>query len=1137
MTPPFHPPRERAAALVIVLAFVVLLSGVVVAYFSRALANRQMSASSFHQTKVDELARSALDIVTSDLKQELAASGTASTSGSVTLYLGTAPSPVRNGVPMASGTYLFPTLLRVSTATGTTGLVDHAASPALSTGTSANGRYVSPTRWNRHYLLPRQNPANTLADSEPAAAFVPPQWVFVTSTGGPVPLATPSRSVMGRYAYAIYDEGALLDINVAGYPSALPASTPDPSDASRKIGYGGKGSLAFADLTQLSPSLTGTLVDQIVGWRNYISAQATGSFGAIAVSSGVPYYNAVLSNTTGFLTVSGTGDQAVLSRQALLSLRNALGFDQNALQYLGTFSRTATAPSWMPPASPANANPAAANLRFAATTTYTHYRADGTAETLSVRAGDPFLQHRFSLAKLAWLTDNGPATGKANAIRACFGLSWNNAKLRWDYVGAAGSTPQTAIKTLAEVRAESPAREPNFFELLKAGILTGSLGKAPGAVAAGPLLGYVGVSANVEGPTGIAFDYTSAVSDLQILQIGANIIDQQDAGNNPTALYLNAQFIAGGMEWTPDSDNYSADEIDLFKTVFGIENLPYLAKLMQITASRDAATAPNPPSIPTRQMDAWLQPVLWNPHQNPNSTTGQHAIPAHFRVRAHGQMMTWNVFASPANAGSAPVDYNGADAGLGLIAFDLSSTQWADLYKTPVALSSTNATITTDDKNLWSTYNLVDTTNKFAAFWSGEVDYAAFSASLAATSNQIHSKPNYHLTVALEYQDSLGNWRPYNVMARIALTKAQNYASANKYGRSSPKVSTARPDPRTDRFSAGSIDMGGSNDPYNTSPSTKETFMPNSASPKNLFGGYPRPGAGFTYNITPNPASDTNKLSVGKGWSLNLSGTGGNGCYYADPDGAVRPGDAFLSTSDTEGFLLYHSTSATADTASQHSRRAVILNRPFRSVGELGYVFRDLPFKSLDFFSANSADGALLDLFAVTDEPSITAGQVNLNNAPAPVLQAILARTLKNEAVNPALLSGTATVSGTSEAALIAQQLAAQLAASPLRNRAELPAAVEATVKTLSGSIPDLVNKACAEAPVRALAPVANTRTWNLLVDLIAQTGSFPPTSAATPEALNSAFVVQGERRYWLHIAIDRITGKVVGQQLEVVYE
>ena len=47
--------------------------------------------------------------------------------------------------------------------------------------------------------------------------------------------------------------------------------------------------------------------------------------------------------------------------------------------------------------------------------------------------------------------------------------------------------------------------------------------------------------------------------------------------------------------------------------------------------------------------------------------------------------------------------------------------------------------------------------------------------------------------------------------------------------------------------------------------------------------------------------------------------------------------------------------------------RPLVMNRPFRSVGEMAYAFRDQPFKTLDFASANSPDAGLLDLFSVND--------------------------------------------------------------------------------------------------------------------------------------------------------------------------
>src|SRR2546426_11760930 len=67
-----HSAREQAAALLIVLAMVVLMTGLAVAYLSRTISDRQVAQSSFHQTKVDVMAQSAMDLVISDLQQEIA---------------------------------------------------------------------------------------------------------------------------------------------------------------------------------------------------------------------------------------------------------------------------------------------------------------------------------------------------------------------------------------------------------------------------------------------------------------------------------------------------------------------------------------------------------------------------------------------------------------------------------------------------------------------------------------------------------------------------------------------------------------------------------------------------------------------------------------------------------------------------------------------------------------------------------------------------------------------------------------------------------------------------------------------------------------------------------------------------------
>src|SRR5438270_5685251 len=62
---------SKGAALIIVLALVVLATGLSLAYLTRTTTNRQLAQSSYHDTSADLLARSALDIVVSDLKQEI----------------------------------------------------------------------------------------------------------------------------------------------------------------------------------------------------------------------------------------------------------------------------------------------------------------------------------------------------------------------------------------------------------------------------------------------------------------------------------------------------------------------------------------------------------------------------------------------------------------------------------------------------------------------------------------------------------------------------------------------------------------------------------------------------------------------------------------------------------------------------------------------------------------------------------------------------------------------------------------------------------------------------------------------------------------------------------------------------------
>ena len=327
---------ERAVALVVVLAFVVLLTGVVVAYFSAVSAERTLSSGSSRQAEADQCARGALSAITGDLKLELSAS----------LPVTAANIEPRRTEFRAPGVNPMPNLIRrsrESDPTSRASAVNSAANPSL------NGRSISLSRWNKHYLLPRPAGArDTDTTPDPAAGFTAPDWVFVTDEG-PKPIVSPDQSVFGRYAYAIYDEGGLIDVNVAGYPFALAREE-----------AGSKGPIALADLTVIGITSTAATkhVDRLVGWRTYASTEPTidrsGSgfpkfeFNAASVGRFRDY---VLNETRTFtsvepVTASGRTDQLFTSRQQLLAFRSSTRFSVEALQYVGTFSRGRIKPTW-----------------------------------------------------------------------------------------------------------------------------------------------------------------------------------------------------------------------------------------------------------------------------------------------------------------------------------------------------------------------------------------------------------------------------------------------------------------------------------------------------------------------------------------------------------------------------------------------------------------------------------------------------------------------------------------------------------------------------------------------------------------------------------------------------------------------
>src|SRR5437016_9934003 len=163
-------PREQAAALLIVLAMVVLLTGIAVAYLSRTTGDRQVAQSSFHQSKVDELAQSAMDLVIGDLQTEIANGSSPTPTASVPnstptatpfVYPPTAAAnivPVRNPTPTPGTTPAIPNFIRRSVRSDAIAYPVFSSLASLVNSTadaSGNLRLVKLLRWTSHFPGPR----------------------------------------------------------------------------------------------------------------------------------------------------------------------------------------------------------------------------------------------------------------------------------------------------------------------------------------------------------------------------------------------------------------------------------------------------------------------------------------------------------------------------------------------------------------------------------------------------------------------------------------------------------------------------------------------------------------------------------------------------------------------------------------------------------------------------------------------------------------------------------------------------------------------------------------------------------------------------------------------------------------------
>jgi hypothetical protein len=287
---------------------------------------------------------------------------------------------------------------------------------------------------------------------------------------------------------------------------------------------------------------------------------------------------------------------------------------------------------------------------------------------------------------------------------------------------------------------------------------------------------------------------------------------------------------------------------------------------------------------------------------------------------------------------------------------------------------------------------------------------------------------------------------------------------------------------------------------------------------------------------------------------------------YKDPDKILRNGIASFNETNQWGNPMNRRytispTGLLSTSSAPMSGRPVVLNRPFCTVGDLGYAFRGTPWRDIDFVNPNSPDSGLLDVFSVYDvageaestapitgaESRVVAGRVNINSAPPDVIAALLSGASREDGnVSTTALSN---VEASSYANILVGNLRSKAATlGPLLSKAELisrptgetirnqatgenePEAIS-QIRLISNSFSLPAEKSIKsrrEAITRALSDGTTVRPWTFMLDLVVQSGRLARTATSLEN-----FSPLAERRYWVHFSIDRISGELIDVQWE----
>ena len=224
-------------ALVVVLTVVVLAAILVAAFVSVAMLERSSSGHYASSLRAEEVAHAGYTTVLADLRCEISAGSVLVTNASGNILFAM-PRTNWTMLPQTNAVLTnAPALVRFSStnlppAFTNTAWFDTSALPpnrasSVSTATkSRNNRSISASAWLAPQFAPT-NDATTLA----ALTNNPPAWTYLTRSGARALTdsdaataasnsGTNTTYVVGRYAFAIYDTGGMLDANLAGAPSS-----------------------------------------------------------------------------------------------------------------------------------------------------------------------------------------------------------------------------------------------------------------------------------------------------------------------------------------------------------------------------------------------------------------------------------------------------------------------------------------------------------------------------------------------------------------------------------------------------------------------------------------------------------------------------------------------------------------------------------------------------------------------------------------------------------------------------------------------------------------------------------------------------------------------------------------------------